>query len=279
MFYLRYLRAELVRRKGRTIVTLLGLALGVGLVITISSLSKGLDDAQAATLDPLGGIGTDLTVTRSAPEEMAGGPLGGGGGRDLVEANQSVLTDLSKLGKPGERFVHDFFLPGTQLTFSQSQAKAIEGLDEVAAVSSGLMLQAVHQEGKVPKIVAKIKTGGDRIDITRRIEPPSPAEMEKIQACIEKQGGSERGGAGGGLGGRQRPCSCGRRRHRPRQPRRVREVPARADAEVPGEHHDAARDPAAGPRTRRRPTSRASRTRSQASRPGIPRWAWSRRRR
>jgi len=33
VFYLRYLRAELVRRKGRTIVTLTGLALGVGLVI------------------------------------------------------------------------------------------------------------------------------------------------------------------------------------------------------------------------------------------------------
>ncbi len=29
MFYLHYLRAELVRRKGRTILTLLGLALGV----------------------------------------------------------------------------------------------------------------------------------------------------------------------------------------------------------------------------------------------------------
>jgi len=204
VFYLRYLRAELVRRKGRTIVTLLGLALGVGLVITISSLSKGLDDAQAATLDPLGGIGTDLTVTRSAQEDAGGGPLGGGGGRDLVEANQSVITDLSKLGKPGDRFVHDFFLPGTQLTFSQSQAKQIAALDEVAAVSSGLTLQAVHQEGKVPKIVAKIRTGGDRIDITRRIAPPSPAEMEKIQACIEKQGGSgaERG-SGGGLGGQQ----------------------------------------------------------------------------
>jgi putative ABC transport system permease protein len=210
VFYLRYLRAELVRRKGRTIVTLLGLALGVGLVITISSLSKGLDEAQQATLDPLGGIGTDLTVTRSAPEEVGGGPLGGGGGRDLVEANQSVITDLSKLGKPGERFVHDFFLPGTQLTFSQSQAKQIQGLDEVAAVSSGLMLQAVHQEGKVPKIVAKIQTGGDRIDITRRIEPPTKAEMEKIQGCIEKQGGSgaERGGAGG-LGGQEQPAPGG----------------------------------------------------------------------
>jgi ABC-type antimicrobial peptide transport system permease subunit len=196
VFYLRYLRAELLRRKGRTIVTLLGLALGVGLVIAIASLSNGLDRAQAATLDPLAGIGTDLTVTRSVPEN-GGFP---GGGRDLVEANQAVLTDLSKLGKPGESFVHDFFLPGTQLTFPESQAGEIASLDEVGAVSSGLLLQAVHQEGKVPKIVAKMQAGGDRIDIARRIEPPTQAEMEKIEACIEKQGGGQSGGLGAGGG-------------------------------------------------------------------------------
>lgn len=196
MFYLRYLRAELVRRKGRTIVTLLGLALGVALVIAIASLSNGLDRAQKATLDPLAGIGTDLTVTRSAPEEGAG-PFGGGG-REFVEANQSAITDLSKLGKPGTRFVHDFFLPGTQLTFSQSQAKKIEALDGVAAVASGLTLQAVHQEGKVPKIVTRVQTGGDRIDVQRRITPPTEAEFKQIQACIEKQGGQ--GGLGGGGG-------------------------------------------------------------------------------
>ena len=196
MFYLRYLRAELLRRKGRTIVTLAGLALGAGLVIAIASLSNGLEEAQEATLDPLAGIGTDLTVTRAAEEE-GGFP---GGGRDLVEANQSVLTDLSKLGKPGERFVHDFFLPGTQLTFPQSQATEIAGRDDVGAVSSGLILQAVHQEGKVPKIVAKMQTGGDRIDVERRIEPPNKAELAKIEACIEKQGG-DTGGLGGGGGG------------------------------------------------------------------------------
>ena len=205
MFYLRYLRAELTRRKGRTILTLTGLALAVGLVIAIASLSNGLEDAQKATLDPLAGIGTDLTVTRSA--ETDGGFMPGSG-RDLIESNQSVLTDLSKLGKPGEQFVHDFFLPGTQLTFPQSQAREIAGLDDVAAVSSGLMLQAVHQEGKVPKIVARMQAGGDRLDITRRITPPTPAEFRQIQACIEKQGGGAqpqgglgaRGGGGGGPG-------------------------------------------------------------------------------
>ncbi len=213
MFYLRYLRAELVRRKGRTIVTLLGLALGVGLVITISSLSNGLDEAQKQTLDPLAGIGTDLTVTRAAQDDQGGqgdGRFGGGADRDLLEANQSAITDLSKLGKPGEHFVHDFFLPGTQLTFQQSQTQKIAQLDGVDAVSAGLTLQAVHQEGKVPKIVARIQTGGNRIDVTRRITPPTAKEQAAIQSCIAKLQGSSTGGQdngatgggdGGGLGG------------------------------------------------------------------------------
>ena len=118
MFYVTYVRNELVRRRARTIVTLLGLGVGVALVIAIASLSDGLDRAQKQTLDPLAGIGTDITVTLTPQQDQStgfGGPGGGrGGNRDLVQANQSVITDLSKLGKPGTHFVHDFFLPGTQ---------------------------------------------------------------------------------------------------------------------------------------------------------------------
>ena len=84
--------------------------------------------------------------------------------------------------------MHDFFLPGTQLTFTQAQANEIAALDGVAAVSAGLTLQAVHQEGKVPKIVAKIQTGGDRIEVNRAITPPTAAEQAKIAACMEKLG-------------------------------------------------------------------------------------------
>jgi putative ABC transport system permease protein len=210
VFYLRYLRAELLRRRGRTIITLLGLAVGVGLVIAISSLSKGLEDAQSATLDPLAGIGTDLAVTRTAQQDAGGGPFGGGGGRDVVEANQAVVTDLSKLGKAGTQFVHDFFLPGTQLTFTQAQANEIAALAGVGAVSAGLTLQAVHQEGKVPKIVAQIKTGGDKIEVNRAISPPTAAEQATIQACLAKlgvtaptPGGGQNANPGGGLGGQQ----------------------------------------------------------------------------
>ena len=198
MFYLRYLRNELLRRRARTILTLLGLGLGVALVVAISSVSSGLDKAQRKTLDPLGGIGTDLTVTLSPQQDQGGfGPGGLGGGRDLLTANQSALTDLSKLGKPGTHFVHDFFLPGTQLTFRQSAAQQIAKLAGVAQVSSGLTLLAEHQEGVVPKIVATLRTRRRTFTITRAIARPTAAEFAKMQTCLQKlnpQGSSAPGG-------------------------------------------------------------------------------------
>jgi ABC-type antimicrobial peptide transport system permease subunit len=204
MFYVRYLRNELVRRRGRTIVTLLGLGLGVALVIVISGLSSGLDHAQRKTLDPLAGIGTDLTVTLAPQQDQGGfqGPGGGGGGgasRDLIQANLSVVTDLSKLGKPGQHFVHDFFLPGTQLTFQQSAAKQIASISGVAQVTQGLTLLAEHQEGIVPKIVAKLKTGGQTFRFNRNVPRPTAAQFKAMQACFQKlnpQGSSDGGGSG-----------------------------------------------------------------------------------
>ena len=210
MFYLRYLRNELLRRRGRTILTLLGLGLGVALVIAIASLSAGLNRAQKKTLDPLGGIGTDLTVTLTPQQNQGGfqgGPGGGGrGNRDLITANQSVITDLSKLGKPGTHFVHDFFLPGSQLTFQQTAAQQVAALANVAQVTSGLTLLAEHQEGVVPKIVATLKTGGQTFQIQRNIPRPTAAQFAAMQACIDKLrakngGGSGGNGAPGGFGG------------------------------------------------------------------------------
>ena len=207
MFYLSYIRSELVRRKARTILTLLGLAIGVALVIVISSLSRGVDHAQKKALNPLSSIGTDLTVTLAPQADNGFG--GGGAGGGVIQANASVLTDLSKLGKPGAQFDHTFLLPGTQLTFPQSQASQIAAIDGVSAVSSGLVLSAVHQTGTVPKIVAKLKTGGQRVTVTGRLRFQfSQAEQEKVRACFQKvfqsQGitpGQGQGGGGGRLGG------------------------------------------------------------------------------
>src|SRR3954470_9665536 len=153
MFQLRYAASELRRRAGRTILTALGLAAGVGLVIGIIGVSRGLDDAQANVLAPLKKVGTDVLVTRvagataaadgsttstttpdgnSPPAGQGGGffgagPGGGGPGRNailnsadtnaLLQENDSVVTDLSKLGPAGTQFTHDFFLGATLISF------------------------------------------------------------------------------------------------------------------------------------------------------------------
>ena len=219
MFYLRYLRNELVRRRARTILTALGLGLGVALVIVIAGVSSGLDKAQKKTLNPLANIGTDLTVTLAPQTQNTGGFGGGGGGgganRDLVQANLSVVTDLSKLGKPGTHFVHDFFLPGSQLTFQQTETKQIASIPGVAKVSQGLTLLAEHQEGVVPKIIATLKTQAKTFQIQRNIPRPTAAQFAQMQACFAKQAAksgssgsgttttpnSGSGGFGGGGGG------------------------------------------------------------------------------
>jgi ABC-type antimicrobial peptide transport system permease subunit len=165
---------------------LLGLALGVALVIVISALSRGLDQAQETALNPLSSIGTDLTVT-------AEGGFGGGG----AFANRVIQTDLSQLGKPGEHFVHDTFSAGTQPTFAQSQARSVAKLPGVAKISTGLTLTVQHQEGKVPKITATVKTGGQRYQLQGQTKAPSAADFAKMAACLEKlQGSSGQSGAG-----------------------------------------------------------------------------------
>src|SRR5688572_20731317 len=135
MLQLTYVVNELRRRAARTILTALGLAAGVGLVIGIIGVSRGLDDAQQDVLKPLTSIGTDVLVTRVAGADAGAAPqasqqpspqasaapgqaprpgsffAGGPGGANvavneadasaLLAENSSVFTDLSKLGAPG----------------------------------------------------------------------------------------------------------------------------------------------------------------------------------
>ena len=46
MFRLGYIAQELLRRRGRAILTAFGLGLGIALVVAVTSLSRGLDRAQ-----------------------------------------------------------------------------------------------------------------------------------------------------------------------------------------------------------------------------------------
>jgi ABC-type antimicrobial peptide transport system permease subunit len=223
VFHLTYVAHELRRRLGRTILTALGLALGVGLVIGIIGVSQGLADAQDQVLAPLQSVGTDILVTRVAGQTATpagtdttttaptGGPGGGGGGffggrnggldradaDALVAENQNVVTDLSKLGNPGDKFTRDFFLSATLISFPASAVDDIKKVPGVTGAVGGLVQLAEHQTGTVPQIVASIQTGGQTFTQTVRPDPMTDAERQAFQACLAAKGVTIGGGTGG----------------------------------------------------------------------------------
>ena len=242
-FSLHYTASELRRRRGRALLTALGLAAGVGLLIALVGVSQGLSSAQAKVLSPLSSVGADVLVTRVAgatpngstatpsPTPNANGGAangragfggrgffaGGGGGaaalnqadeQALLQDNASLVTDLAKLGKPGQKFTRDFYLPATLLTFPQQAVTDVTKLPHVTSAVGALSLLATHQSGTVPTIVAQLKTGGQTITQTQRPAPLSASERQAFQACAARNGAAPRasrspgsGGGGGGFGG------------------------------------------------------------------------------
>ncbi len=245
---------ELRRRIGRTLVTAAGLAAGVGLVMGIIGVSQGLSDAQTKALSPLKSVGTDIIVTRTVAPTLStattttttpsngfgggggfsggGGFAGGGGGgffgrggaglnatdaAALAAANSSVITDLAKLGPAGTKFTHDFFVPGTLITFPAQAVADVAKVKGVTGAVGALSLDALHESGTVPKETASVKTGGETISTT--VKPPTltaaqqAAERTCIEGIITKQlgststtipssgSGSGPGSGGGGFGG------------------------------------------------------------------------------
>lgn len=90
----KYIRRELLLRWTRTVLTALGLAIGVGLVMSIMGVANGLSNTQQQVLSPLSSVGTDIIVTRTVgavttdsttttnpfSQGAGGGGFGGGGG-------------------------------------------------------------------------------------------------------------------------------------------------------------------------------------------------------
>ena len=221
-----------MRRKGRTILTLTGLAIGVALVIVISSLTQGLDDAQKTALNPLSSIGTDLTVTLAPAGStqtgggaanggvtnggaFAGGGFGGGGGggfggggfggggRELIQANSAAITDLSKLGKPGLAFrpgllparnaAHVPGRPGEADRRSQRRRGRLDGPRPQRRPPGG--------DGAEDHCQAEGRRAAAHGHGARPL-PVSAAEQAKVRACVQKLVTAQTGGTGqtGGAG-------------------------------------------------------------------------------
>lgn len=147
MVYLGYMFSELRRRRGRTALTAFGLAVGIALVIAVSALSAGLDNAQAEVLKPLTGVGTDMSVTR--PVQISNGNLSPSERAQLRREGGPRRVGFGNL-KAGAKFTRTDYM-SSELSFAASKVEAVEKLANVDRAVGGLNLNLTTVSGTVPK--------------------------------------------------------------------------------------------------------------------------------
>jgi putative ABC transport system permease protein len=144
MFF-TYLRRELRRRRRQAIITSAGLALGIGLVITVTAASAGVKAAQGTVLQDLYGVGTSATVTK-AP--TAGSFIPGSGARRF---------DF----KPGSTVRIDQLTADRSLgSLDAADVTAIAKLNGVAAASGSVTAANQDTTFKIPDFTGGGTPGG-----------------------------------------------------------------------------------------------------------------------
>ncbi|WP_439940274.1 ABC transporter permease [Streptomyces sp. BBFR115] len=134
MFF-TYLRRELRRRRKAALVVASGLALGIALVIVVTSVSNGMSKAQDKVLQSLYGLGTDMTVTKAAT------PTSGESQRPRFQFDAKGSDD-SKTQSSDRVMAQGFTtLPTTTVT-------KVAGQQGVSSAVGGLSLNVVKISGQ-----------------------------------------------------------------------------------------------------------------------------------
>lgn len=152
MFF-TYLRRELRRRRKAALVIASGLALGIALVIVVTSVSAGMTQAQGKVLQSLYGLGTDMTVTKAqAPAEegsTAARP------RFKFDAQPAEGED----GAAAEQS-SDLVMPQGFETLDAATVAQVAGQGGVAKAVGGLSLQVMKVNGQFKRGEFKRAEGG-----------------------------------------------------------------------------------------------------------------------
>jgi putative ABC transport system permease protein len=137
MFFSTYLRRELRRRMHQAIFVSLGLALGVGLVITVNSASAGVTKAEASVLAALYGVGTDMTVTGPPPRRPEPtAPVNG----TSIQAGPAGM-EICRDGRCQNAAGHSVQLVEPRYSPVRSaDVTAVARLHDVSAAAGGLLL-------------------------------------------------------------------------------------------------------------------------------------------
>ncbi|MGW1515411.1 ABC transporter permease [Streptomyces sp. NPDC002287] len=150
MFF-TYLRRELRRRRKAALVVASGLALGIALVIVVTSVSAGMSAAQDKVLQSLYGLGTDMTVTKAQkpPQE------GGNGTRPRFRFDARGEGE----GGDGEQS-SDMVVPQGFETLDAATVTRVAGQEGVAKAVGGLSLQVVKVNGQFKRGELRRGQGG-----------------------------------------------------------------------------------------------------------------------
>ncbi|MFF0199274.1 ABC transporter permease [Streptomyces sp. NPDC005017] len=147
MFF-TYLRRELRRRRKAALVVASGLALGIALVIVVTSVSSGMSRAQDKVLQSLYGLGTDMTVTKAAAARTG---EQGGGPRFRFDARDDDSED--------EQSSDRVMVQGFQ-TLASSTVGKVADQDGVADAVGGLSLQVIRVSGEFTRGQFQQQEGG-----------------------------------------------------------------------------------------------------------------------
>ncbi|MGW3727024.1 ABC transporter permease [Streptomyces sp. NPDC000851] len=135
MFF-TYLRRELRRRRKAALVVASGLALGIALVIVVSSVSSGMGKAQDKVLQSLYGLGTDMTVTKAAAAQEEG------------QAQRPRFRFDAQDGDSDEEQSSDRVMVQGFETLSSSTVSKVGAQDGVSDAVGGLSLQVIKVSGQ-----------------------------------------------------------------------------------------------------------------------------------
>ncbi|MFF7448702.1 MULTISPECIES: ABC transporter permease [unclassified Streptomyces] len=162
MFF-TYLRRELRRRRKAALVVASGLALGIALVIVVTSVSAGMSKAQDTVLESLYGLGTDMTVTKAAPAQSG----------DNAQQRPRFQFDAQDGDSDAEQS-SDLVMPQGFQTLASSTVAEVASQKGVSEAVGGLSLQVVKVDGQFTR--------------------------GRFQ---QNEGGGQQGGPGGSTGGPQ----------------------------------------------------------------------------
>jgi ABC-type lipoprotein release transport system permease subunit len=135
--FITYLLRELRRRMRQAIFIAFGLALGVGLVITVTAASKGVSDSQGTVLQSLYGVGTDITVTQSPTTGSGAGP------------HVNFQGKASSSGSSSTKFNRDVLAGGGLGIIKSSSVTTVADQKDVSASVGALVLNDVKLSGSL----------------------------------------------------------------------------------------------------------------------------------